>query len=452
DSGNYAVAISVALWFDIIANWGLDALIIRDGAQNKGQIGRYLYNTTILRLFTMLLGLIPVLLFVGEAFINGDGYPRNVLLALGLIAVGMVFSGIGKGLTGVFYVFDAAEYPATLATVTTILKVAFGVTVLLLGWGFIGLAAVSILTNIITLSLLSLLAFRKFPIHGPYTLDRPLLKNAFRVGWPLMLNHLLATVFFKIDQPLLFRLGGDNAAQQVGWYNSAYKWVDALNIIPSFLTIALFPIISRQAKDNIADARRTFRMAVKLLVLVALPLAATITLLANIMIGTLGGSEFLPHGAIALRIVIWSIPIGWINSVTNYTIISLGLEKRLTGGFIVGVLFNTIGNILLIPRFGYVAAGFTTIASELILLIMFNYYLTQKMPEINWLQLLWRPVVITGFMLGGLWVGASVNLWLGLFIGMTLYLGGIWLLGIFGDEERNILNQILPTRLQFMTR
>ena len=180
----------------------------------------------------MVIGVVPVALFVGEAFVNGDGYPRDVLLALGLISIGMIFSGIGKGLTGVFYVFESAEYPATLATVTTILKVAFGVIVLLLGYSFVGLAAVSILTNIITLTLLAWLAFRKFPIHGPYRVDRPLLANAFRVGWPLMLNHLLATVFFKIDQPLLLRLGGDNAAEQVGWYNSAYKWVDALNIIP----------------------------------------------------------------------------------------------------------------------------------------------------------------------------------------------------------------------------
>ena len=28
--------------------------------------------------------------------------------------------------------------------------------------------------------------------------------------------------------------------------------------------------------------------------------------------------EFLPDGAIALRIIMWSIPFGWLNSVTNY--------------------------------------------------------------------------------------------------------------------------------------
>ncbi len=439
ESGAYATAISIALWFDIVANWGLDALIIRDGAQNKAEIGRYLLNTTLLRIVTMILGLLPVFAFL----LAGEPLESDVLWALALIAIGMVFSGIGKGLTGVFYVFESAEYPATLTTVTTILKVFFGVFVLLIGWGFIGLAGVSILTNVITLALLAFVAFRKFPLNGPWTIDFGLQKRAFFVGYPLMLNHLLATVFFKIDQPLLYRLDSEQA---VGWYNSAYKWVDGFNVIPSFFTFALFPIISRQVIANLDDARRTFRMAVKLLVLTALPLAATVTLLADIMIELVGGAAFLPHGAISLRLVIWSIPIGWINSVTNYMIVSLKLERRLTRGFIVGVLFNTIGNILFIPRYGYVAAAVTTILSELILLVMFNFYLQQKMQGVQWFELLWRPIVVTAVSLGAMLLLVQFNLVVALIVGWGIYAAGLWVLRVFGAEERRILQTILPTR------
>ena len=448
DAGLYAAAISIALWFDIVANWGLDALIIRDVAQQKDRAGHYLYNTTILRLLTMVIGIVPVLLFVGEGFINDNPIPPNAVLALVLIAVGMIFSGVGKGLTGLFYVFESAEYPAALATVTTILKVAFGVFVLLLGWGFVGLAGVSIVTNIITLSLLAYIAFRNFPIHGPWKIDTELQKSAFRVGYPLMLNHLLATVFFKIDQPLLLRLDGEEA---VGWYNSAYKWVDGFNVIPSFFTFALFPIISRQVASSMADARRTFRMAVKLLVLVALPLAAVVTLLADVMIGVVGGDEFLPQGALALRLVMWSIPIGWINSVTNYMIVSLGLERRLTFGFVIGVLFNTIGNIIFIPRFSFVAAAITTILSELVLLLMFNYYLRQRMEGVQWVGLLVRPIAVTILMVGAMWAGAQANLWLGLLLGLIVYPAGLWLLRVFGEEEQKIVAAIVPEPLRRLT-
>lgn len=443
ENGAYATAISIALWFDIVANWGLDALIIRDVAQDKANAGRYFFNTSLLRLFTTVLAVVPVLLLA--LFVNGgEAVTRDLLLALALICVGMIFSGFSKGLTGLFYAFESAEFPAAFATVATILKVALGVFVLLLGWGFVGLAGVSIFTNLVTLTLLGYLAWRMFPMQGATTVDWELQQQAFRVGFPLMLNHLLATVFFKIDQTLLFRLQSDEA---VGWYNSAYKWVDAFNVIPSFFTFALFPIISRQVNSNVADARRTFRMSVKILLLIALPLAAVVTLLANFMIGTLGGAEFLPHGSIALRLVIWSIPIGWINSVTNYMIVSLGMEKELTWGFVGGVLFNTIGNLLLIPRFGYVAAAVTTILSELVLLVLFNLYLRRKMEAVNWLELVWRPVSVTAVMLGVLWLGAQLHLLVGLVAGLAVYAGGLLLLGVFGDDERRILAQILPQPL-----
>lgn len=443
EAGAYATAITIALWFEIVSNWGLNALLIREVAQDRAQAGRYLFNTSLLRLFTVGLGVLPVALFVGEGVLSGDPMGRDTLLAIGLLMVGMVFSGLGQGVAGLFYAFEQAEYPAALTSITTILKVAFGVIALLLGWGFVGLAAVSILVNLITLLLLGLVAARQFPLHGSLRPDWALQRRAFRIGYPLMLNHLLATVFFKIDQPLLYRLVGD---AQVGWYNSAYKWVDAFNIIPSFFTFALFPIISRQVLNNIEDAQRTFRMAVKLLVLTALPLAAVVTLSADLMIGVLGGREFLPAGALALRLVIWSIPIGWINSVTNYTIVALGMERRLTLGFVVGVLFNLIGNLLFIPRYGFVAAAVTTILSELLLLLVFSFYLHQRLPRIGWAQLLGRPMLATAVMGGGLWIGTQAHLALGLALGLALYPAALWALGVFGSEERQVAAKLLPGR------
>lgn len=444
ENGAYATAIAIAMWFEIVSNWGLNTLIIREVAQDRSQAGKYLFNTTLLRLFTTVIGALPVALYIGGTNLGGNPLSGDILLAIGLLAAGMLFSGMAQGMAGLFYAFESAEYPAAIATVTTILKVAFGVLVLLLGFSFVGLAGVSIVVNIVTLAILAALAFRRFPLHGPWRVDLPLQRTMFRISYPLMLNHLLATVFWQIDVPLLRQFNGEDP---VGWYNAAYKWVNAFNVIPSFFTFALFPIISRQVQSNIDEARRTFRLSVKLLVLVALPLAAVVTLLADFMIGTLGGAEFLPDGAIALRLVMWSIPIGWINSVTNYTVISLGLERRLTRAFLLGVGFNIVGNLIVLPYLSYVGAALTTIASEIILLVAFNHFLQQGMPGVRWLDLLWRPVVVTLAMIGALWAGAQLHLLVGLAAGLVVYPLGLWLLRVFGAEERRILQAILPRPL-----
>jgi len=261
-----------------------------------------------------------------------------------------------------------------------------------------------------------------------------------------MLNHLLATVFFFVDVPLMRAINGETS---VGWYNSAYKWINAINVIPSFFTFALFPVISRQIQSDLDAARRTFRMALKLMLLISLPVAAVTTLLAPFLIGVLGGAEFLPHGAWALRLVIWSIPIGWLNSVTNYVLIALGQERVQVRAFLLGVSFNLVLNLIFLPivPYGYPAAAVITIFSEVVLLAVFNVYLRQRMPAVRWPALLWRPVVTTTVMILAMVAGAQLHVALGLILGLLVYPAGLWLFGTFGEDEKQILRSLLPAPL-----
>ncbi|NJM41692.1 MAG: hypothetical protein HC853_13505 [Anaerolineae bacterium] len=45
----------------------------------------------------------------------------------------------------------------------------------------------------------------------------------------------------------------------------------------------------------------------------------------------------MPEGQIALMMMIWSIPVGWINSVTNYALIAANQQRALTRAFVIGL-------------------------------------------------------------------------------------------------------------------
>ncbi len=441
DAGSYANAIAVAGWFEIVSNFGLNTLVIREVSQDRSRAGHFLLNTVILRLITTTIAAAPIFIYMWGVGLGNNPLGPEAIAAILLLMVGMIFSGAGQSFTGLFYAFEEAETPAAIATVTTILKVGLGVVALVLGYGFVGLAAVSIVVNIITLLILGLAAFRRFALRGPWRVSFALQRQMLGDSYPLMLNHLLATIFFFVDVPLMRQINGEEA---VGWYNSAYKWVNALNVIPSFFTFALFPVISRQIKNDLVEAQRTFRMSVKIMVLISLPIAAVTTLFAPLLIGILGGSEYLPDGALALQIVIWSIPVGWINSVTNYVLLGLGQERVQLRAFVIGVTFNVAANLIFLPVFSYRAAAVTTILSEIVLLIVFNVYLRQRMPAVGWGRLLWRPLAITLVMSAFMALGAEIHLALGLLLGLAVYPLGLWLLRVFGDEERRILEALLP--------
>lgn len=456
DAGSFATAIATAGLFEILSNFGLDILLIREVSQERTKAAHYLVNTTILRLVAAAVASLPVVVMVLGSNLFSTPLTNSEVLAIGFIMLGMVFSGMSKGVTGLFYVYEKAEVPAAMTTATTILRVGLGVTALLLGYGFVGLSAVSIIVNIITLASLVVLARNEVQrqtghaqgqFWRAWQIDWALQRRMIGQGYPLMLIHLLQTVFISIDVVLL-RLLLQNGREIAGWYQSAYKWFNALQIVPSFFTLALFPIISREIKRSPETARRMYQMSLKLMLLLALPVATIMFYLAYPLTQIVGGNEFLPHGAISLQLVIWSIPIGWLNSVTNYVLIALGLERMQPRAFAAGVSFNILTNLIFIPLFDYRAAAITTILSELVLLVMFDYYLRQKMQGIQWRAFLGRPFLITAVMLLLMLLGGQLHLLVGLTIGVITYPLGLWLLRVLGEEEKLILREILPARLR----
>ncbi len=451
NAGKYYVAVNIAGWFEILANFGLNTLLMREVSRQRDAANRYLINTTVLRLLTGLSAAVPISLYILALSAGPAPLAEDTTLAILLLVLGMIPGGISTGLTALFYAYEKAEIPAAITTVTTIIRVSLSAVALLFGMGFLGLAGVSILVNLVTMFLLGALAFRSFFVPR-LELDWRLQTNMLRTSFPLMLNHLLATLFFKVDVLLMERLGGRlllaTGNTVVGWYSTAYKWIDAINIIPSFFTMAIFPVMSRQADEDSDELANTYRLAVKLLVIIALPLAVVTVCVAPTLIQVLGGSEYLPHGAIALQLMVWSIPIGWINSVTNYLLIALGRQRLLTRAFLVGLTFNLGANLIFLPRFDYPATAVIAILSELVLLLAFYHYLRPALGPVPWLALLWRPVAAAALMAVATWAGCLLHWALGTAVGLLAYSIGLALLRVLTPSERKLLAGILPTRMR----
>ena len=457
DAGKYYYAVVIFGWFDIITNYGLNALLIRDVARDREHANRYLVNTTILRLalgVVVIPGLAALLLVrqtlpsVALPFGLGTFQPNalsaDTLWAIALLVLADAPATISTGLSALFYAYEKAEYPAAVATVTTLISVSLGTIALVIGWGFVGLAGTSIVVNIITLIVLGALAWRQF-FRPRLEFDLAFQRHAIRESFPLMLNSLLATLFFKVDVTLLEPIKGTT---QVGWYSTGYKFVDAFNLVPSLFTFALFPVMSRQASSDRPALQRTYILAIKLLSAVALPLAVVTAAAAPLLIDILGGAQYLPYGAVALAILVWSIPFGWINSVTNYLLIALGQQRGLSRAFAVSLVFNVVMNLLFLPRFGFQAAAVITIVSELFEGAAFYIYLRRSLGSLPWLSILWRPWLGAAAMAGaviGLW---RVNPVLALAVGLVVYGLSLVLLRPFTADEWATLESILPVRLR----
>lgn len=446
DAGFYYYAIVVFVWFDILTNFGLDVFLIREVSRQRERAGHYLLNTSVMRL-SLMLACVPLLLgfLLVRQSIIAPPLTGEALLAIGLLYIGLAPGSLNKGLTSLFYAFEKAEYPAAVTTVTTINKAIFGLGVLLLGYGIVGLAAVSIGVNIITLLILLWAARGMIGKVIQRRPDRPLIRGMTRESWPLMLNHFLATIFFQIDIVILEALQG---ARIVGQYSVAYRWLLALNIIPAFFTQALLPVMSRQASEDRAALKRTYTLGIKLLVAIAIPLAVVFTFTAEALTWLLGGAEFLPGGAIALQIMIWSIPFGWMNSLTQYALIAVDLQRKITRAFVIAVTFNIVTNLIFIPIYGYQAAAVTTILSEMVLLIPFGVLLQRALGKLNWFGMVWRQASAGAVMLGAMLILWPLLPMLALIAGGLIYPVILLLLRPLSREELDMITPLLPGKLK----
>jgi O-antigen/teichoic acid export membrane protein len=368
------------------------------------------------------------------------GVAIETAIAVGLFAVGLWFSNISDGLTALFYAYEKAEYPAAISAVTTVIRASLGALVLLLGSGVIGLAGVSVVANIISMTALSYLLlqkiFRPHPDNDP-TLRRHMLGESL----PLMINHLLATIFFRIDILILQPTWGDKT---VGYYGAAYKYIDGINIIPSYFTLAIFPLMSRYAKTARDSLARAYILSLRLLLMIALPVAVGTPFIARELILVLGGAQFLPDSVIALQLLIWFLPFSFINQVTQYVLIAIDQQRFLTRAFIIGVVFNLSINLLLIPRYGYVAAAITTIFSEWALLIPFYYSVRKNLCHVPWVSVAWRPALASAVMGAVLLLLRDMNALALVAVGAVVYFVVLALIGGFSQPDMAMVWQLIP--------
>ncbi|MGC8879589.1 MAG: oligosaccharide flippase family protein, partial [Anaerolineae bacterium] len=157
-AGRYQFAVVFIGYAEILTRFGLGTLLTREVARDRAQSAIFFSNITILRAILWLASL-PAMGIALWLYVLFGRLASETVIAVGLFALGLFFSNIADGLTALFYAHEKAEYPAGVSTVTTLVRASLGALALLLGGGVIGLAAVSVVSNLVSASMLTWVLF-----------------------------------------------------------------------------------------------------------------------------------------------------------------------------------------------------------------------------------------------------------------------------------------------------
>lgn len=435
--GKYSFAIVMVGLFEILSNFGLNTWLIRELSRAQNARSGLLAMGIALRLM-LITALAPAMVVIALVWRGAFGMADDTLLALLILGLGLLPGTVANGYSSHFYAAERLQVPALISVVINVLKVAGGIAALVTGQGIVGLAVVSFAMNLLNALVVGGMAISDAGWERPavkLTQARSILFDSL----PLMLNHLLATVFFKIDVLIIESLQG---SRELGLYSAAYKFVDGLLIIPSTLTFALFPMLSRLASASPEVAMRTVRQGIRALLILAFPIATGITLLADQLILLVAGPEYLPHSAQVLQVLIWFLPFSYVNGLVQYLLIALEKQRFITICFLGAALFNIVGNLVLIPIYGIIGAGIITVLSELVILVPFarlagaEFRILGAMASFSW-----RPIVSTGVMGVAVWLVRDAGLVLAVLTGMIVYPLALTAIGGLEPAERRAIGR-----------
>lgn len=437
NAGDYSTAIVIYTWLEILVNFGLDAVLMREVVRTPQGSARYLYNAAVLRVRVWLL-LLPVVLLIGWQ----APLPWQVRAALMMLYLGLLPATLCRNFDALFYAHELVAYPALVSSIATFIKVSLGALVLLSGRGIVSLAANALVTNVIVLGILATLAQRHITALQRLP-DAALRRALVSASWPLMLRDWLYTLYYRLDLVALQVLAGSLTA---GWYSVSFKFLDTIAVVPQYFALALFPVLARQAFHDRERFVHDYRLSVKVLLALGTPIALGVTLYAQELVLILGDAEYLPHAAIALRVLIWMILLNWANALGQYVLIAQHRQKALSAILGLALGLSIVGNLQLIPRFGYLGAAGLKLALEGVVWALQSLVIRAAVGRLGW-GALWGKVALILAVCGAV-AGVTLPLGRGVALGAALVLYGIllWRSGYFSAQEWITLERLLPQR------
>ncbi len=252
----------------------------------------------------------------------------------------------------------------------------------------IGMAVGNLLTGFFAVGFF----LKKYPIKY-FTFSIPVIKNLLRIGLPILPGTIANIILASGDRYMIKLFLGLEA---VAIYTFGYRFSEHLSfgLFQSFEK-SFSPVVYKLASKNTSEARKyNITVINRVIILFSLIIALILIPFRDIM-NLIGSNEYTLSYFIFLISLVGTFVYHISGSESN---LLLFIERtEITVATVLIAAGVNIGlNFIFIPKYGYIAAAFTTIISYVIMLVIRNYFLTHFFKLRNLLQLLARiiPLVI----------------------------------------------------------
>lgn len=437
--GQYAAVLAFGTLFAFVADLGLGVYVVREVARSRSvpdgsaRVNGIYGNVLVLRFLLSLLAAISVII---AAWLTGR--PLLMLGAIALNSLVFILYSVQGTSEAVLAGFERLDISAGVKVLHQLVFVVIGAIVILLNFGYYGL----IIANLLGVAIMTYICWRS--VNHLKIYPRQVMAHTWpallRASLPFGMISFALGLSYRFDSVLLNIFRSDI---ETGYYSAVYNLVFSAVLLSNVFNTALYPSLTRQTADSphkIPDiCQRVFRY----LMLLSLPIALGSWALADQLIPFLYTVDYLP-AVPAFQIVIWVVPLMFASEFLGYIVIITDHERLAARAVIISTGINITLNLLLVPRFGFLAAAVMTVVTEMVLVGQYMWLLRKLTRQFDWRQVLLRPVLAT-LLMGALalLLRSYVSLLPNIAISAAAYLIFLVILGIIGRSELRFIRSLL---------
>jgi O-antigen/teichoic acid export membrane protein len=399
--GQYAAVVAFVGIFGVFFELGLSQYVQRAIAQDPSRTPMLFWNLVLLRLALAVSGVVIITVL-------SLALRHEPLMTLGVLLFTATFvcSAVLVPLTTVLTANERFDLTSTFQVIGQILTIILSMVFLWLGADFLGLiyaAFVVMPTQVV----LSFWAVRHYQ-HGSlrFQISPATWPALIRASLPFGLTSLALVFNYNVDTVILDHFYDKSV---VGWYSVAYRLIFSLVAISRGFLDAITPTLAREHSDNPERVHVWVRKSLQWMLLFGLPAAMGVSLLAPQLVRLLYGQSFDPSIPV-LEVISWDIPLMLICAFCGNVTAAVGLERPAARIYLMSSGINVALNLMLIPRYGMMAAAVVTVATDGLTLFQFGHLLNRHGYLQQMASRIFRIVVATSLMGGAIWLARALPL------------------------------------------
>ncbi len=355
--GIFTYAMSLVTIFTIFSDLGLTNILTRELAKRPEEKFEYLSTALVIKLGLLFATIIIVAIFAPLISQFDEAKPLMIIIAITIAC---------DSLRSFFFAITRSQNKMEVEAGLTITAEVL-TTIIVLGL-FLNNPTVNSLVNSymignITGLFITIFFLRNYIVgifkYFKTQLIRPILKSA----WPFTIMGVFSVLMTSIDSVII---GIFTDTHTLGLYAAAQRPISMLYILPGFLSISLFPIISKFSHNQEGKKLSVLiKKSLLLSLITALPIVVGGIIIAGPLINVTFGYQFI-GAVLTFQILLLSLLIVFPGAMLSDLILAEDKQKVFIRSSFWGALTNIVLDFLLIPLLGIAGSAIATVIALLI--------------------------------------------------------------------------------------